>query len=291
MVPSLIADTGNNCVREAVGDTVSIFGGIDCNPSGGTVLNAPQGLAASRRPDPNPQDVHDVIVADDGNHCLRWFTRLNGGTSMVMAIGLCGAPGSADGSPTVARFNAPKDVVIDRARGAIYVSDYGDHSVRRVDLVSPYNTTTILGVPGTAGNDVTTTPADCMTPLHITNPHGLALSRDGASLFIEGNDNNLPIQMNLITHQCARVGTATGLFRHATVDFANSLMLTPTPSNVVVNLVGADIVGDPLTNGVLFDSGLLTDPFDDPDGITVDPVNGDLIVTSSSKHTVMRVRH
>jgi hypothetical protein len=288
----LVADTGNNCVREAVGDAVTVFAAIDCNPAGGTLLNAPQGVAASRRIEPNPLDLHDVVVADDANNCIRWFTRGAGTAAQVMAVGLCGSPpGTANGGPATARFNAPKDVVIDRARNAVYVAEYGNHSVRRIDLNPPYDTTTILGVPGTAGNDVTTTPADCLAPLHVTNPHGLALSRDGAVLFIAGNDNNLPIRMDLNTNTCARVGTATGLFRHATVDFSGSLMLTSTPSNVVVDFSNAVVVGDPLMNGVLLNGGLLSDPFDDPDGITVDPVNGDLFVTSSTKHAVMRVRH
>jgi DNA-binding beta-propeller fold protein YncE len=287
----LIADTGNNCVREAIGDTVSVFAGLDCNPAGGTLLNGPQGVAASRRADPNPLEVYDVVIADDANNCLRWYTRGAGTVTTLTTDGLCGgAPGTANGGGTTARFNAPKDVVIDRARNAAYVAEYGNHSVRRIDL-STHTTTTLLGVPGTAGNDVTTTPADCLTPRHITSPHGLALSLDGTTLFVAGNDNNLPIQLNLLTNQCSRVGSAMGLFRHATVDFGGALLLTSTPNNVVVNVSNAAIVGSPLLNGVLLDAGLLSDGFDDPDGITVDPVNGDLFVTSSTKHTVMRVRH
>lgn len=288
-----VADTGNNCLRQVVGDAVSVPFGLDCNPAGGTTLTGPQGVAVSRQPEPNVSDAHDVVIADSGNSCLRWFVIDGAGYVAKTTIGLCGSPGTANGDGATARFNAPTDVVIDGPRNAIYVSEYTNGSVRRVSMNAPYDVTTIVGLAGTPGNTIPAvggTPIAC-TAARITNPHGLALSRDGNTLFVVENSNAIKsIAVDLDAATCVQAGTPVGLHRHGAIDFEGRLHVTNTVLNYVRDLTGANTVGDGTDNAPL-PSGALSDALDDPDGIAVDSRNGDLLITSSTQHVIVRVRH
>jgi len=68
-----------------------------------------------------------IVVADLGNHRLR-LVRLDG---TVVTLAGDGTMGMIDGPVSQATFNAPKDVAIDAA-GAIYISDSGNHRIRRL---------------------------------------------------------------------------------------------------------------------------------------------------------------
>ena len=70
----------------------------------------------------------NVYVADSGNHTIRKITPLGVVTTLA---GKAGSAGSADGRGAAARFNAPSGVALDGA-GNLYVSDYGDHTIRKI---------------------------------------------------------------------------------------------------------------------------------------------------------------
>ncbi|HEY6462714.1 MAG TPA: NHL repeat-containing protein, partial [Polyangiaceae bacterium] len=87
-------------------------------------------------------------IADTGNFMLRGLT-----PSSSSVTSLAGAPStmeSADGVGTKARFEAPQGVASDGA-GHVYVVDWSDDTVRRVD-VATQAVTTLAGTPGTSGN-------------------------------------------------------------------------------------------------------------------------------------------
>jgi len=74
----------------------------------------------------------------------------------VTTVAGTGTSGFADGVGGVAKFNQPRGVSLDGA-GGLYVGDYGNHVIRRVDIVTRA-VTTVAGIPGTSGSTVGATP-------------------------------------------------------------------------------------------------------------------------------------
>lgn len=71
----------------------------------------------------------NVIVTDRGNHAVR---KVAAGTGRVTTLaGGNGLAGQTDGTGTTAGFKQPSGVAID-ATGAIYVSDTGNHTIRKI---------------------------------------------------------------------------------------------------------------------------------------------------------------
>jgi NHL repeat len=148
-----VADTGNSTIRELarmgtnwVSSTiVGLAGqsGATDGTNGQARFNAPWGLAID--------GVGDIYVADTGNHTIRKLTL--DGTNWVSSTlaGLAATSGSADGTNSEARFNAPRAVGVD-GNGNLYVADTGNATIRKL---TPFGTnwasTTIAGEPGNWG--------------------------------------------------------------------------------------------------------------------------------------------
>ncbi|MEY3221014.1 MAG: hypothetical protein RIT27_2371 [Pseudomonadota bacterium] len=129
-----IADSGNHCVRKIdssgiirtiAGRGVSGFAG-DNALAINALLNYPRGISFD----------HDgnVYFADTNNHRLRKVD-LTGKISTLAGIGSAGFAG--DGSTALSvLFNNPSDILIDSS-GNLFVSDYANQRVRRIDAHLP----------------------------------------------------------------------------------------------------------------------------------------------------------
>lgn len=90
-----------------------------------------------------------LIVVDTFNHCLRRVALSpNGG--VVSTFAGCGLGGLVDGVGTVARFRYPWNVVVD-AQGSLFVSDQGNHCIRRVTPADRMVLTVCGGRQGESG--------------------------------------------------------------------------------------------------------------------------------------------
>jgi sugar lactone lactonase YvrE len=123
------ADTGNNVIRKLTSDgvvtTLAGRAGIAGHLDGqGTLAEfaAPEALAVDAN--------GNIFVADTGNSIIREITP--GGLVSTLA-GDPGVPGSSDGTGPAAKFNHPRGVAVDSG-GIVYVSDFGNNSVR---IISP----------------------------------------------------------------------------------------------------------------------------------------------------------
>lgn len=86
----------------------------------------------------------NIYVADSANHCVRKLTP--GGTVMTL-FGISGEPGSTDGTAATARLDSPSAVALG-PDGELYISDTGNHTVRRFKSGL---LTTLAGVAGESG--------------------------------------------------------------------------------------------------------------------------------------------
>src|SRR5262249_24729156 len=129
--------------------------------SGGNAqFYGPQGIAAD--------SAGDVYVADTWNHTVRKIT--SGGVVSTLA-GLAGNFGSADGTNSAARFNAPSGIALDSA-GNLYVSDFFNHTIRKITPAGLV--TTLAGLAGVWGSaDGTNNDA------RFFEPAGIAVDKNG----------------------------------------------------------------------------------------------------------------
>jgi DNA-binding beta-propeller fold protein YncE len=132
-----VADTRNHVIRKVTqAGVVTTLAGLAHTP--GTAdgmgsaarFNAPYGISAD--PDGN------VYVSDTGNHTIRKITA--DGTVTTIA-GLASVAGDNDGTGSDARFRSPYGITVDDAGKTIYVSDFGNNTIREI-RIDPYHTST-----------------------------------------------------------------------------------------------------------------------------------------------------
>ena len=162
-----LADCQNHTIRKiTVAGAVSTLAGQAGVPGSadGTGTNAlfynPTGLAV---------DVAGTIyVSDSGNHTIR---RITSGGVVVTLAGLAGESGATDGPGSLARFNSPLGLAVDKS-GVLYVADSGNHAIRTVTPAGVVST--LAGLPETWGSADGTGSAAL-----FNSPSGVAVDGNG----------------------------------------------------------------------------------------------------------------
>lgn len=132
-----VADSANHTIREIRNGNVRILAGGPGQPGARDGTNI-----TSRFADPfgiTLDAAGTIYVADSENDAIR---RVTPAGTVTTAYGVLDKAGFADGSPGVALFRQPTGVAFDSA-GNLYVTEVGNHALRRID--SRGNTTTIAG--------------------------------------------------------------------------------------------------------------------------------------------------
>lgn len=110
----------------------------------------------------------NLYVTDYMAHTIRKITPTGVVTTLA---GKAGQKGFADGVGSVARFDSPAGIGVDR-RGNIYIADEGNHIIRKITPTGVVST--IAGIVGEAGHE---NGAGAKAKFYL--PSGLAVSADG----------------------------------------------------------------------------------------------------------------
>ena len=194
-----IADQGNNVIRKVTttgiistyaGTGVAAYSG-DSGLATAAALNSPTGVTIDGR--------GNLYIADKGNNCIRKITT----AGIILTVAGNGSPGySGNGGPAIAaQLNAPSGVAIDGV-GNLYIADYANNVVRKVDtsgIISLYAGT---GTPGYTGDGFAATLA------MLNSPVGIAVDAAG-DLFIADNGNHVVRKVNLSGIISTVAGTGT----------------------------------------------------------------------------------
>lgn len=173
-----LADTANNRVLSvgADGRTALVAGtgtrgaSVDGEVADVAQLDTPWGIAASG---------DTVYIADRGNHTVRAVSR--GTIRTVAGMGEAGYTGDF-GPSSLARLRSPTFLALD-ATGNLYISDTGNHCVRRISNSGAIETVAGDGTAGFGGD------GGAAVRSRLNAPLGLAVAGDG-TLFIADSGNN-----------------------------------------------------------------------------------------------------
>ncbi|WP_082994860.1 MULTISPECIES: cadherin domain-containing protein [Aquimarina] len=248
-----IADGTNHSIRKVTpAGVVTTFAGGSPGYADGTgtaaKFNYPYDIAI---------DANDnLYIADSNNNRIRKITP----AGVVTTLAGSGASGSANGTGTAARFNGPRGVAVD-ASGNVYVSDYGNHRIRKV---TPTGVVTNL-----AGGPVGFADGTGLNA-RFNHPSGLTVNSNG-DIYVCDNSNHRVRKITPAGVVATIVGNGTAGFldntgtsarfsypRDITVDANDNLYVTDfgnrrvrkiTPAKVVTTIAGNGATGSADGNG------------------------------------------
>ncbi len=201
-----IADEGNNRVRRVgtngiittVAGTGAGNGSQNISGDGGLATNA----VVSWPWDVTVDVQGNLYIADYGNRRIRKVDT-NGIITIVAGNGTSGYSGDG-GAATNAAMTSPHRVLVDKA-GNIFISDYSNHRIRKVDINGIITTVAGNGTAGYSGDGGAATNA----ALHW--PYGVAEDAVG-NLFIADSQNNVIRKVDINGVITTEVGVGTPSF-------------------------------------------------------------------------------
>ena len=124
-------------------------------------------------------DGTSLYVADTGNHTIRKIV-ISSGVVTTLA-GTAGFAGSDDGTGGAAWFNSPAGIAT--ASTNLYVAEYDNHTIRKIDISSGI-VTTLAGTAGAMGSS-----DDTGSDARFRHPEGI--TTDGTNLYVADYGNHM----------------------------------------------------------------------------------------------------
>jgi len=176
-----IADTWNNKVRKVNRNgIITTFAGIGTEGYSGdgglatlAQLNGPNSVAVDA--------IGNVYISDGNNFCIRKVD-VNGKITTVAGSGTLGL---GDGGPaTSAQLTSPNSIRVDSI-GNLYIADWSDQRIRKVDIYGIINTIAGNGIAGFNGDGGLATSAQ------INFPACLSLDKRGNIFFSDYQNSRI----------------------------------------------------------------------------------------------------
>ena len=160
----VVTANGNGGVKAVAGSEFRAAFGGDGGPAKKAFLSGPYDVACD--------GAGNLYIADTTNARVRFVNAQTGTISTIAGNGTQGFAG--DGGPaTDAELTDPQALAVDPAGTVLYIADYGDSHLRRVDLVTGIITT----VAGSGAGAVAYNPA--LTALQVAPTRLIAVAIDG----------------------------------------------------------------------------------------------------------------
>ncbi len=215
-----VADTGNHRIKKITADTkVSVLAGMEKKLGGhkdggalAALFSSPWGIGVDK--------AKNVFVADSGNHCIRLYTP--GDTAKVSTLtgrGKYPYSGKTNGGLDQAKFYWPTGLTLDLANETVYVSETGNHLVRKIDGKKKKVET----FAGTGNASFVNGPA-----LEAKFNYPVDLTHDGTGRFYVADTNNDLIR---IIYK-GRVATAAGSGKNGIKDGPGATAKFDHPSGI-----------------------------------------------------------
>jgi sugar lactone lactonase YvrE len=217
----------------------------------------------------------NLYVSDYGNDCIRKITPAG---VVTLFAGQPGVPGASNGAALgAATFTNPQSVTFDPA-GNMYVADYGNHCIRKIDTLGMV--TTLAGLPGVSGAIDGTGAA-----ARLWYPIGLIWHPSGVLYMSDRNDTVRSITpAGVVTTVAGTAGVhafADGMGAAAQFNDVNDFAIAPngdlliadalnnrirrmTTTGMVTTMAGTGVAGG-------LDGPAATATFDLPTGIAIAP--------------------
>ena len=232
------ADIQNNRIRKVnpygIISTVAGTGTAGFSGDGGAAtaaaLNYPSGVAAD--------GAGNVYFCDALNNRVRKIST-SGIISTVAGNGTAGFLGDA-GNATAAELNNPLGVAVD-AGGDLFISDYNNNRVRKVNTFGTISTVAGTGAAGYTGDGGVATSAA------INAPAGLAVDVSG-NLYIACSGNNAIREVNIFGNINTIAGSSTGGYSGDGGPATAALLSNPT--GIAIDGSGNLFIADQLNNRV-----------------------------------------
>lgn len=226
-----IADALNNTIRKvSSGGIISTYAGNSVPGSSGdggaptaAQLNAPQGVAVD--------SSGNLYIADTQNHKVRKISA--GVISTFAGSGTAGFSGDG-GAATSATLNEPFAVAVD-GPGNVYIAEFGNSRIRKVDTKGIITTVAGNGVSGYGGDGGAATNA------LLNGPQGVAVDSAG-NIYIADTANNRVRQVTPAGVIGTIVGNGLAGFAADGVQAVNTQV--GNPIGVAVDTVGNLYVAD-----------------------------------------------
>jgi len=287
-----VTDTMNSTIRKVViatgvvttlAGTAGTAGSADGTGTAALFYN-PQGVAT---------DGTNLYVTDFGNHTLRKVVIATGVVTTL--AGTAGSSGSADGTGTAALFFNPQGIATDGTN--LYVTDYGNHTLRKVVIATGVVTTLAGSARHPGSTDGTGAAA------RFWYPSGVAT--DGTNLYVAdsnaGTIRKVVIATGVVTTLAgssgfgSRDGTgAAARFydSHGLATDGTNLYVADTDNHTIRNVVIATgvvttLAGAANRSGTVDGTGTVA-RFQYPTGITIHGTN--LYVTDYGNHTIRKIQ-
>src|SRR5690606_17487860 len=223
-----IADFSNHAIRKvdkATGIITTVAGRIrescsttPCGEGGQATdarLNSPTGVQFD--------SYNNMFISDYGNHIIR---RVDAETGIITTIAgtmkssCFSSPCGDGGQATDAQFNGPSRLAID-SNDNIFVTEYGNHVVRRIDastgIITTYAGTQKASCsvyPCGDGGPATSTDARLTSPFSLTvDAHDnvyIADSSNAAIRFVDKNTGIISTVAGIVKSSCGVVPCGTG---------------------------------------------------------------------------------
>ncbi|GAA4466583.1 hypothetical protein GCM10023093_20940 [Nemorincola caseinilytica] len=159
------SEVGNSCVRKintaGIITTIAGNGTMGYSGTGGPATNAqlsgPGYIALDA--------AGNIYIPEYDNHCVRKVDVSTGLISLIAGTNISGYSGD-DGPATDAKMRSPQAVALD-GLGNMYIADYTDFRIRKVDPSGIITTVAGTGMEGYNGDNIMATAADIKKPVYL----------------------------------------------------------------------------------------------------------------------------